>query len=34
VADSVETVTKCTAATIDAGARIWVGISVEDVMIR
>jgi sulfide-dependent adenosine diphosphate thiazole synthase len=34
VADSVETVTKCAAATIDAGARIWVGISVEDVMIR
>ena len=33
VADSVETVTKCTAAAIDAGARIWVGMSVEDVMI-
>jgi thiazole biosynthesis enzyme len=33
LADSVETVTKCTAAAIDAGARIWVGIAVEDVMI-
>lgn len=32
--DSVETVTKCTAAALDAGARIWVGISVEDVVIR
>ena len=34
VGDSVETVSKCTAAAIDAGARIWVGVSVEDVMIR
>jgi len=34
VMDSVETVTKCTAAALDAGARIWIGISVEDVVIR
>jgi len=34
VADSVETVSKCTAAAIDAGVRVWVGVSVEDVMIR
>lgn len=34
VGDSVETVSKCTAAAIDAGVRIWVGISVEDVLIR
>ena len=34
VADSVETVTKCAAAAIDAGAKIWVGVAVEDVMIR
>lgn len=34
VGDSVETVTKCTAAAIDAGVRIWVGVSVEDVMIK
>jgi len=34
VADSVETVSKTTAAAVDAGVRIWVGISVEDVMIR
>ena len=33
VADSVETVSKCTAAAVDAGARIWVGMTVEDVMI-
>lgn len=33
VADSVETVAKCTAAAVDAGVRIWVGVSVEDVMI-
>ncbi len=33
VASSVETVAKCTAAAIDAGARIWVGVHVEDVMI-
>lgn len=33
VVDSVETVTKCTAAALDAGARVWVGMSVEDVMI-
>ncbi len=34
VGDSVETVSKVTAAAIDAGARVWVGISVEDVMVR
>lgn len=34
VGDSVEVVSKCTAAAIDAGARVWVGVSVEDVMIR
>jgi thiamine thiazole synthase len=34
VADSVETVTKCTAAAVDAGARVWVGMKVEDVVIR
>lgn len=34
VGNSVETVSKCTAAAIDAGVRIWVGVSVEDVMIR
>ncbi len=34
VADSVETVAKCAAAAIDAGVRIWVGVAVEDVMIR
>lgn len=33
IVDSVETVTKSTAAAIDAGAHIWVGIAVEDVMI-
>ncbi len=33
VADSVECVSKCTAAAIDAGARVWVGMAVEDVMI-
>ncbi len=34
VGDSVETVSKCTAAALDAGARVWVGASVEDVLIR
>ena len=34
VGDSVETVSKCTAAAIDAGVRIWVGVAVEDVLIR
>jgi len=34
VADSVEAVSKCTAAAIDAGAAVWVGMVVEDVMIR
>ncbi|MBC7287690.1 MAG: thiazole biosynthesis protein, partial [Armatimonadetes bacterium] len=34
VADAVEAVSKCTAAAIDAGVRIWVGVSVEDVVIR
>jgi thiazole biosynthesis enzyme len=33
-ADSVEVVSKCTAAAIDAGARVMVGLNVEDVMIR
>lgn len=33
-ADSVETVSKCTAAAIDAGATVWVGVAVEDVVIR
>jgi len=33
-ADSVETVSRCTTATIEAGAKIWIGISVEDVIIR
>lgn len=34
VGNSVETVSKCTAAAIDAGVRVWVGVSVEDVLIR
>jgi len=34
VADSVETVSKCTAAAVDAGAKVVVGLGVEDVMIR
>lgn len=34
VADSVETVSKVTSAAIDAGARVWIGVSVEDVLIR
>lgn len=33
IADAVEAVSKVTAAAIDAGARIWVGIEVEDVVI-
>jgi len=33
VADSVEAVTKCTAAALDAGARIWIGMIAEDVMV-
>ncbi len=33
VADSVECVSKCTAAALDAGARVWVGMAVEDLMI-
>lgn len=33
-ADSVEAVTKSTAAAVDAGARVMVGLTVEDVMIR
>ena len=33
-ADSVEAVSKCTAAAIDSGARVMVGLTVEDVMIR
>lgn len=34
VADSVETVSKSAAAAIDKGANIWVGMGVEDVVIR
>lgn len=34
VADSVETVSKVASKTLDAGGRIWVGLTVEDVMIR
>jgi thiamine thiazole synthase len=33
IADAVEMVSKFAATAIDAGARIWVGIEVEDVMI-
>lgn len=33
-ADPVETACKTTAAALDAGARVWVGIAVEDVVIR
>lgn len=33
VADSVECVTKCTAAALEAGAKVWVGLTVEDLMI-
>ena len=33
-ADSVEVVSKCTAAAIDAGARVMIGLNVEDVMVR
>ena len=32
-ADSVECVSKCTVAAVDAGARIWIGMAVEDVLI-
>lgn len=32
--DPVEVVSRCTVAAIDAGAKVWVGMSVEDVMIR
>lgn len=34
IADSVEAVTKCAASALDAGAKIWIGFNVEDVMIR
>ncbi len=34
VADSVEAISKCTSAAIDAGAKVWVGVSVEDIAIR
>jgi thiamine thiazole synthase len=34
VADSVEAVSKATVAALDAGAKIWVGMNVEDVVIR
>lgn len=33
-ADSVESISKCAAAAIDAGAKIVIGFNVEDVMIR
>jgi len=33
VADSVETVSKCTASAIDTGAKVVIGFNVEDVMI-
>lgn len=33
IADAVEVVTKMTAAALDAGARVWVGMEVEDVVI-
>lgn len=33
-ADSVDAVSKTTAAAIDAGVRVWVGMAVEDVVIR
>lgn len=33
-ADSVEAVCKCTSATVDAEARVMIGLMVEDVMIR
>ncbi|MGP3703343.1 MAG: sulfide-dependent adenosine diphosphate thiazole synthase [Candidatus Bathyarchaeota archaeon] len=32
--DSVEAVSKCTASAIDAGAKIFVGVEVEDVVVR
>jgi thiamine thiazole synthase len=32
-ADSVECVAKCCSAAVDAGARIWIGMAVEDLMI-
>lgn len=32
--DPVEVVSRCTVAAIDAGAKVWVGMSVEDVVIR
>lgn len=34
VADSVETVSKCTASAIEAGAKVMVGFNVEDVVFR
>lgn len=34
IADSVEAVSKCAAGAIDAGAKIAVGLAVEDVMVR
>lgn len=34
IADAVEVVSKCTAAAIDAGAKIYIGMNVEDVMFR
>ncbi len=34
VADSVESVARCTITALSAGAKIWIGFSVEDVMIK
>jgi len=34
VADSVEAVSRCSAAALDEGARIWVGMAVEDLVLR
>lgn len=34
VTDSVEVVSKCTASTLDAGAKVWVGVKVEDLVVH
>ncbi|MDD5448520.1 MAG: sulfide-dependent adenosine diphosphate thiazole synthase [Actinomycetota bacterium] len=34
VADSVEVVSKCTASTLDAGVKVWVGMDVEDLIVH
>ncbi len=33
VGDSVEAITKCSVAALDAGARIWIGMFVEDIVV-